>query len=42
MENHFIDKTSSTKSILTIKDLEDNLIKEYEMTANKNVFKTQL
>lgn len=30
-------KTSSTKSILTIKDLEDNLIKEYEITANKNI-----
>jgi hypothetical protein len=37
MENHLyqIKKHSSTKSILTIKDLEDNLIKEYEMTANK-------
>jgi hypothetical protein len=36
MENHLYQiKTSSTKSILTIKDLEDNLIKEYEMTANK-------
>lgn len=38
MENHLYQiKTSSTKSILTIKDLEDNLIKEYEMTANKNI-----
>jgi hypothetical protein len=38
MDNHLYQiKTSSTKSILTIKDLEDNLIKEYEMTANKNI-----
>lgn len=38
MDNHLYQiKTSSNKSILTIKDLEDNLIKEYEMTANKNI-----
>jgi hypothetical protein len=36
-DNLYQIKTSSTKSILSIKDLEDNLIKEYEISANKSI-----